>query len=178
MTAADDPVIPEWELLVRRVVVNKNSVQITSTGELQFTTAGFAVDDDGISLYRAQLLQLLRLAPSDVVGTRNNGVPVGLMAGHVRKAGAGIVPNPIPIPREFVDPAHALVKFDPALSHMERKQVLRHALEGAFLLSRTVVVRGDPAQAIVTEVPAEEQRRGVRRRLSALWSFIRHSRLV
>jgi hypothetical protein len=151
MTAPDDVVIPDWELLVRRAIVNKNSVQITTSGTLQFTTAGFKIDEDGVSLYRASLLHLLGCDLGEVVGGRENGVPVGLMVGHVRSAGCGVIPGPISIPQTEIDPAHALITFDQSSTRAAQKRNLHHALTRAFVLTRTITVRGEPAEVVVAK---------------------------
>jgi hypothetical protein len=165
MPVPDDAVVPDWELLIRRVVINKNSVKVNQEGGLQFTTAGFKLDADGVSVYRAQVLHLLGLTPSDAVGGKKDGVPVGIMAGHARAAGAGIVPDPVPVPTEVSDPAHALVK-------VEGKPTLYHVLERAFILSRTVVVQGTPPEVVVVEV-REREKVSRRRGFSRLWFLSR-----
>jgi len=149
MSAVNDPVIPDWEVLIRRVVVNQNSVKMGPEGQLQFTTAGFKLDSDGVSLYRSQLLQILGLTPRDVVSDRQQGVPVALMAGHIRAAGCGLNPDPISIPKDAIDPAHALMSFDLTLSRPQQKQQLRKALEKSFVLSKTLTVSGEPPASVV-----------------------------
>ena len=149
MSIADDPVIPDWEVLIRRVIINKNSAGIESDGTLRLTTAGFKIDDDGVSLYRSQILQVMGYGPSAVAGDRAGAVPVALMVGHVRSAGVGVRPDPIPVPEEVVDPAHALLTFEPSLSRQRRKQLLREALVHGFVLSRALVVSGDPAEPVL-----------------------------
>ncbi len=161
MPVPDDSVVPDWELLIRRVIINKNSVKVNQDGRLQFTTAGFKLDADGVSVYRAQLLHLLGLRPSDTVGGRKDGAPVGIMVGHVRAAGAGVVPDPVPLPVAVIDPAHALLKVD-------GKPSLYHVLERAFILSRTVVVQGTPPEVVVVEVP-EQEKVSRPRRFGRLW---------
>lgn len=96
-------------------------------------TGAFAIDADGVSVYVEAVLQADGLGPADVAAA-GRGVVAAVVVGDVRRAGLGIVRDPISPAAVPIDPAHALMTFDPSVSRNRRKRDLKRAIEHAQIV--------------------------------------------
>lgn len=105
----DDPTILGHDRLFRRIFYARSEdwvrlvVTDSKTHVRQPTSAGFAAEDDGMSVYLESTLQQSGLGPAAVVADPMNAV-AALCADAIRGVGLGIVrdPNPADVP----DPDH------------------------------------------------------------------------
>lgn len=134
MSAPDDPTIAASDRVLRRIVNNPHCV--TYDGNLQRwvpRTGGFAIDDDGVSVYLERVLAANSLGPADVAAA-GRGVVAAVVVRNIREAEVGVMRDPIEPVTSPIDPAHALMTFAPAISRNRRKRNLKQAIEHAEIV--------------------------------------------
>lgn len=134
-TPPNDPSIPFDEVVYRRVRDDDANMVETDEGR-QPSSAAFADDVDGMSVYLRSELERLGKVPADVVaGLSGTYRVVALEVGAIRSLGLGVTADPNPADSDHpCDPAHALVRYPDGLGKRARLRLQRELKAIAQLL--------------------------------------------
>jgi hypothetical protein len=133
----DDATVEDHDVVYRWSLGDGNQLSEDPANQRwRLTSAGLIVQHDGISVYLGSVLSIQELTVDDILLDTNGDVVWELTVGELRELRLGIERDPIDEGRR-VDPAHALITFDPGAGRSATKKASRR------LAKRMRYVAGD-----------------------------------